>query len=153
MPNDSELSVQARAIVDANRYMVLGTADASGAPWVSPVWYATEDYRTFLWVSDPEATHSRNVAARGRIAIVIFDSQVPVGGAQAVYMSADAEQLAADALEQGIELFSRRSEAQGLSRWTLDDVVPPARLRLYRANVLEHSVLGPGDRRLPVRVD
>jgi nitroimidazol reductase NimA-like FMN-containing flavoprotein (pyridoxamine 5'-phosphate oxidase superfamily) len=83
--NDEELSASARAIIDANRYMTLGTADASGAPWVSPVWYATEDYRAFLWVSDPEARHSRNVAARPLVSIVIFDSQVPVGGGQAVY--------------------------------------------------------------------
>ena len=151
--SDSELGAQARGIVDANRYMVLGTADADGVPWVSPVWYATEDYRTFCWVSVPEARHSRNIAARGRIAIVIFDSTVPVGGAQAVYMTADAEELTGDELERGIELFSRRSEAQGLLRWTRDDVLPPAPLRIYRASVSEHSVLGPGDRRLPVTLD
>ena len=28
----------ARAIIDGNRYMVLGTADQSGRPWVSPVY-------------------------------------------------------------------------------------------------------------------
>ena len=30
----------ARAILDANPYMTLGTADKSGRPWVSPVYYA-----------------------------------------------------------------------------------------------------------------
>ena len=29
-------AAELRAIVDANRYMVLGTAGADGAPWVSP---------------------------------------------------------------------------------------------------------------------
>ena len=28
----------ARAIIDGNRYMVLGTADQSRRPWVSPVY-------------------------------------------------------------------------------------------------------------------
>jgi nitroimidazol reductase NimA-like FMN-containing flavoprotein (pyridoxamine 5'-phosphate oxidase superfamily) len=151
--NDEELSARARAIIDANRYMTLGTADASGVPWVSPVWFATEDYRAFFWVSDPEARHSRNVTRRPRIGVVIFDSQVPVGDAQAVYLAADAEQLTGEELERGIEVFSRRSEAQGLARWTRADVLPPARPRLYRATVAEHSVLGPGDRRLPVRIE
>ncbi len=44
--------------------MTLGTADEGGTPWVSPVWYAPDGYTEFLWVSDPEARHSRNLAAR-----------------------------------------------------------------------------------------
>ena len=45
----------ARAIVDANSYMTLATADADGAPWASPVWFAHEQYETFLWMSQPGA--------------------------------------------------------------------------------------------------
>jgi nitroimidazol reductase NimA-like FMN-containing flavoprotein (pyridoxamine 5'-phosphate oxidase superfamily) len=64
----------ARAIVDGNRYMVLGTAGASGRPWVSPVYYAPSGYSAFYWVSSPEAQHSRNLAARPELSIVVFDS-------------------------------------------------------------------------------
>lgn len=32
--------VTARAIVDSQRHLALGTADAAGAPWMSPVWLA-----------------------------------------------------------------------------------------------------------------
>ena len=39
MTDDNAATV--RAIIDANRYMTLSTADASGLPWVSPVWFAT----------------------------------------------------------------------------------------------------------------
>ena len=35
-----DLGEVARAIIDGNRYMVLGTADTTGRPWVSPVYYA-----------------------------------------------------------------------------------------------------------------
>jgi nitroimidazol reductase NimA-like FMN-containing flavoprotein (pyridoxamine 5'-phosphate oxidase superfamily) len=41
----------ARAIIDANLYMTLGTADEEGQPWVTPVFYATGDYTEFYWVS------------------------------------------------------------------------------------------------------
>ncbi|MGH2983761.1 MAG: pyridoxamine 5'-phosphate oxidase family protein [Solirubrobacterales bacterium] len=37
-----ELDAVARAIIDSNLYMTLGTADQSGRPWVSPVYFATE---------------------------------------------------------------------------------------------------------------
>jgi pyridoxine/pyridoxamine 5'-phosphate oxidase len=139
---NQDLAALARTIVGANRYMTLGTADEDGVPWVSPVWYAHVDHRKFFWVSSPEARHSRNVAARPQVSIVIFDSQAPVGSAQAVYMSAVAEELTCDALERGIRIFSRKSEGDGLSAWTLDDVQSPARHRLYRATVSERFVLG-----------
>jgi nitroimidazol reductase NimA-like FMN-containing flavoprotein (pyridoxamine 5'-phosphate oxidase superfamily) len=147
-----DLGAAAKAIVDANRYLVLGTADETGLPWVSPVWYATEDYRSFFWVSSPDARHSRNLAVRKQVGIVIFDSQMPVGAAQAVYLAAEAEQLAGQELEQGIALFSRRSEAQRLRAWTPAEVLEPAPLRLYCARASEQFVLGAGDERLPVLV-
>jgi nitroimidazol reductase NimA-like FMN-containing flavoprotein (pyridoxamine 5'-phosphate oxidase superfamily) len=59
--------------------MTLATADETGCPWASPVWYAAEGYARFYWVSSPEAKHSRNLAVRPRLSIVIFDSRAPVG--------------------------------------------------------------------------
>jgi hypothetical protein len=32
--------MDAKEIIDANRYMTLATADAQGTPWASPVWFA-----------------------------------------------------------------------------------------------------------------
>ena len=72
----------ARGIIDGNRYMVLGTADEGGRPWVSPVYYAPCGYSELHWVSTPEAQHSRNLAARPDLSIVVFDSQAPVGEGQ-----------------------------------------------------------------------
>jgi nitroimidazol reductase NimA-like FMN-containing flavoprotein (pyridoxamine 5'-phosphate oxidase superfamily) len=152
----SELGAIAKAIVDANSYMTIGTADEDGLPWVTPVWYAPADYREFFWVSRPEARHSRNIATRPRISIVIFDSHTPINAGQAVYMSAVAEELTADEaeLERGMGIFSRRSEAQGARPWTANDVRPPAHVRLYRATASEHFTLEPGvDRRIRVSVD
>ena len=88
-----DLDQIARAIIDGNRYMVLGTADESGRPWVSPVYYAPSGYAELYWVSSPEAQHSRNLAARPELSIVVFDSQAPVGEGQGVYMSAIADEL------------------------------------------------------------
>ena len=148
--NPAELTALAKAIVDSNRYMTLATADESGLPWASPVWFAAVDYRELLWVSKPDARHSRNIAARPQVGIVIFDSQVPGGAGQAVYISAVAGEVAGAELDAGIEIFSRTSQAQGLPAWTGDAVRPPARLRLYRAVASEHFVLSPRDERVPV---
>jgi len=130
----------ARSIIDTNLYMVLATADEAGRPWASPVYFANSGYAEFFWVSSPDATHSRNIAMRPQIGIVIFDSQVPIGTGQAVYMPAVAA-VASGELERGIKVFSQRSQAHGGVPWTLDDVQGEGRLRLYRAIAEEHSVL------------
>ena len=142
-----ELLTVATSIVDSNRFMTLATADGDGRPWASPVWYAPAEYRDFYWVSSPEAAHSRNLKVRPQLAIVIFDSH-EAGGWKALYMSAVAEEL--EDVDEGIEIFTRRSLEQGLPEWTRDDVLRPARHRLYRATASEHFVLDPHDQRIPV---
>jgi nitroimidazol reductase NimA-like FMN-containing flavoprotein (pyridoxamine 5'-phosphate oxidase superfamily) len=145
-----DLATIATSIVDDNRFMTLATADADGSPWASPVWYAPSAYRHFYWVSSPDARHSRNIAVRPEVAIVIFDSHRP-GGWTAVYLSALAEQL--DDVDEAVAIFSERSRAHGFPAWTREDVLPPARHRLYRATASERFVLDPHDRRLPVTFD
>jgi nitroimidazol reductase NimA-like FMN-containing flavoprotein (pyridoxamine 5'-phosphate oxidase superfamily) len=142
-----ELLTVATSIVDSNRFMTLATADGDGRPWASPVWYAPAEYRDFYWVSSPEAAHSRNLKVRPQLAIVIFDSH-EAGGWKALYMSAVAEELVD--VDEGIEIFARRSLEQGLPAWSRADVLPPARHRLYRATASEHFVLDPHDQRIPV---
>ena len=154
MDAGDDLAAVARGIIDGNRYIVLGTSDADGRPLVSPVYYAPSGYSELHWVSSPEAQHSRNLAARPDLSIVVFDSQAPVGEGQGLYMSGLAQELTGDVLERGIEIFSRVSESHGAKPWTLDDVQPPAALRLYRARVSEHWVLDPErrpDQRTPVQ--
>jgi hypothetical protein len=150
------LEADGRGIIDATMYMVLGTVDDGGRPWVSPVWFAPHDYREFFWVSSPEVAHSRNLAARPHASIVVFDSQTPISTGQAVYMTAGVEQLSGADARRGIEIFSRRSLACGGREWTPADVEGPAILRLYRATASEQWMLdksgeGPRyDHRTPV---
>ena len=143
----------ARAILDTGSYIVLATADANGVPWASPVWFAKDDYRELYWVSDPGARHSQNIAVRPQIAMVVFDSTVPPGTGQAVYMTAMAELLTDMAgIEHGLGVFSRKSVRQGAKEWAPDKVTGEARLRLYRANVHDYSILDP-DVPFDVRVE
>ncbi len=111
MQRQQDLGAIARTIVEGNMYMVLGTADASGRPWVSPVYFASAGYTEFYWVSSPEATHFRNISARPQIGIVIFDSQTPIGTGQGVYMSASAEELSGADIDRGIEVYARPPSA------------------------------------------
>ncbi|CAM5286430.1 pyridoxamine 5'-phosphate oxidase family protein [Streptomyces griseorubiginosus] len=130
----------AQAIVEASRYLVLATADAEGRPWSTPVYFAHMGCREFFWVSSPDVTHSRNIAVRPRVGIVVFDSSAEIGTGQGVYMSAVAEELV-DGAERALEVFSRRSLLHGGRVWTLDDVRGDSGMRLYRAVAEAHSML------------
>ena len=80
---EAERGAMAHAILEANLDLTLGTADAAGRPWATPVYYAVEGAREFFGVSSPEAAHSRNLSARPEVGIVIFDSHALIGTGQA----------------------------------------------------------------------
>jgi len=146
------LAATSRRIVAANRYMTLSTADASGRPWVSPVYFTPDGDRRLLWVSSPTARHSRNIADRPDVAVAIFDSTVAIGHAEAVYCSARAGLVPDADVATSLALFSAREEDAAI---TLDEVRPPGgRLRLYQAVASEVSVLLRGsDPRNPHGID
>ena len=113
---------EVRQIIDASSYMTLATADAAGRPWATPVWFAHDRYSDYLWVSRPDSRHSTNVAARPETGIVIFDSTAPVGGAQAVYIEARAEQVPEARIEWLLTIYSAAHEAEVGGGWQLSAV-------------------------------
>jgi Pyridoxamine 5'-phosphate oxidase len=132
-------------IVAANRFMTLATADLRGQPWATPVWYAPDGDDALLWLSRPDTRHSRNVAERPQLAIVIFDSSADPDDAAAVYFEAVASQA-----PDRVGVYSARSTGQGLREFTSEDVTAPGPFRLYRAEIVSAWELGPGDQRLPL---
>ena len=134
-----ELADIARGVISSNNYLALGTADAAGTPWVSPVYYTPDGYADFYWVSSPETRHSRNIAVRPDVSIAIYDSQAPIGAAEAVYMTATAAAVPPEKLDRLAGVFNARLPEQ--KRIAVEELRPPALFRLYHAKVVEHSVL------------
>jgi len=154
---EADLEVMARRIMDENRYMALATVDEQGRPWVSPVYFSPDRYADLYWISSPDAQHSRNLSARPEVSMVVFDSQVPIGGAEAVYMRGHAQEIAEPTPEECAVAF--RPRFKGVRSMEPEELRAPATLRLYRATATEHSVLIRGgdpvrgrgiDSRLPV---
>ncbi|CAM5260789.1 hypothetical protein STENM36S_01522 [Streptomyces tendae] len=121
------------------RYLVLGTADAEGRPWVSPVFFAADGPHRVLWVSSPDSRHSRNIAVRPEVAITVFDTAAPVGGAEAVYLEATAGQAADHA--RPADLASLNTRLPTGHRLVPEDLGPAGPLLVYQAAVSRHSVL------------
>ncbi|WP_043511769.1 MULTISPECIES: pyridoxamine 5'-phosphate oxidase family protein [unclassified Actinoplanes] len=76
----------ARSLIATNLYLTLGTADADGLPWTSPVYFAPGDaLHEFYWVSATDARHSLNLAVRPQASLVVFDSTVEPYRGRALY--------------------------------------------------------------------
>ncbi len=52
---NDHLQTHALNIIDATRYLVLGTVDADGHPWTSPVYMAAAGLRDLYWQSEVTA--------------------------------------------------------------------------------------------------
>jgi pyridoxine/pyridoxamine 5'-phosphate oxidase len=149
MPNEAPRDV-ARRIIDGNSYATLATADVEGRPWATPVWFAERGLRQYVWVSRTTRRHSQNVAQRAQIALVVFDSTVPVGSGSAVYVEAAAAQVPDHELEAALPVFNAKCEASGLSTWDRSKVSGGAPHRLYLATAAQVWVLDDHENRVPV---
>jgi hypothetical protein len=128
-----------RQLIAANRYLALGTADSSGRPWVSPVFFVPDGDRDFYWVSSPETRHSHNIAVRPEVSMVVYDSHAVVGAAEALYLSATAAPVPPEDLAAASAVYNSRLPES--KHFGLDELREPAAFRLYRATVVEHSLL------------
>lgn len=144
----------ARKLLEENQYLTLATADASGRPWSSTVWY-TAWQRTaspqrlaveFIWLSRPEAQHSINLLQRPEVGISIFNSTQPAGTGDGLQFGARAERVPDDELDEAAAAFSRASLAAGGGAWTRAQVEAPAPPRLYIARIERAFLLGSGSR-------
>jgi hypothetical protein len=137
-----ELDETARRVIDANLYLTLGTQDPDGSPRLSPVFYTAARYTDFYWLSSPDAHHSRNLAERPVVQIVIFDSTATVGHGEAVYMTATARPV------EDSELDAVSPEAfravPGAHPFQPSELRGDADLRLYVARARSWEVHVPG---------
>ena len=134
-----ELADRARAVIEDNLYMVLGTTEPEGAARVSPVYFTQHEFRDFFWVSSPDAHHSRNVQAHPAVTAVIFDSTLPPGQSAAVYLTGMANEVPpADLDEACARAFANlKSTARAFTPAELSGDAP---LRLYRLHATTHEV-------------
>jgi hypothetical protein len=146
--NTDDLADHGRALLDANPFLTLGTADSGGRPWTSPVYFAADGLREFYWCSQSDALHSRNVRERPAVSVVVFDSSVQPYHGRALYAAGVACELAGDDLERGLIIFPGPADRGGAAL-TRDDVTGSSPYRLYRATASDVWVLCPREPRQP----
>jgi nitroimidazol reductase NimA-like FMN-containing flavoprotein (pyridoxamine 5'-phosphate oxidase superfamily) len=139
-----ELAAHARAIIDANLYLTLGTAGPDGHPWTSPVYFASAGDREFYWTSATDARHSRHLAERPQVSMVIFDSTVAPYHGRAVYAVGEARELSGSDLDRALSAYPR-PDGRGATPVTREEVTGRPRTASTRRRCRTCGSCVPGD--------
>jgi len=133
---------KAKSIITANLYMTIASADESGKPWSSPVFFACDDNYNLYWVSYTEATHSKNIRSRKEVDIVIFDSTAEEGEGDGVYFDAEAFEVAdLDEIKHGMDYLGQKVQLDEYKVKSTDEVTGSAPWRIYVARPKKISTL------------
>mgnify|MGYP001557860792 CR=1 FL=1 len=84
---------RAKEIISKVLYITVATSSKEGSPWNSPVYSAFDENYNFYWASWKENQHSQNITGNNRVFLAIYDSTVPEGTGEGVYIQARAYML------------------------------------------------------------
>src|ERR1700721_2079079 len=119
---------RAREILSRIIYATIATVTDDGKPWNSPVRHVLDRDLNIYWFSDKEGQHSKNIRVNEDVFIVIYDSTVPEGDGEGVFIQARAEEL-----EDPEEIRLARLIKKGENMDNIDDFRGDAIRRVYKA--------------------
>lgn len=140
----ANLSKQAKEIINEREYITIASVSEDGQPWNTPVYSAFDENFTFYWGSHKDAQHSQNIEHNEKVFIVIYDSTVPAGEGEGVYVQAVATQLTSETeKDKAHKLIQGRRPNWYWRRHEFDGETP---LALYKA-VPRNVWMNGGDKR------
>jgi len=127
-------------LLDSNKHMVISTADISGKPWVSPVFFVYDSEYNLYWISSKNTRHSQNIRENNRIAIVVFGTIPDSNKNDGVYFDAEAEELSdISKIEDAIKILNEKQQSDKYMITSIDEVSNHASWRIYKAVLKEVS--------------
>lgn len=126
-----EATSEARRLIEQSDHMTVATADASGKPWSTPVFYAQDEAYNLYWVSSKSALHSANIRARAEVAITIYRLGDTTEG---VYVDAEALELGdEEEIRRATVLLNQKDQSAKFRVQGVEDVTGDAAWRIYKA--------------------
>jgi nitroimidazol reductase NimA-like FMN-containing flavoprotein (pyridoxamine 5'-phosphate oxidase superfamily) len=139
--DEAAAAEHALSLLANNAFLTLGTADAGGRPWTTPVFFASDGLTDVYWTSSQLARHSRNLTERPEVSLVVFDSTVEPYHGRAVYAAGTARELDGNGLRDGLGVYSAVAPTKGARSSTMDKLTGPSPLRLYAARLSDVWIL------------
>jgi uncharacterized protein YhbP (UPF0306 family) len=92
----TRIATTARELLDASTLCTIATVTSSGRAHINTAYFAWSSDLEIVWLSEPRATHSRNLRANSSAAIAVYDSRQTWGEP-----------------DRGIQLFGSAHETEG----------------------------------------
>ena len=126
-----DLSKRAKEIIEKIQYVTIASVTKDGMPWNSPVFTAYDEDFNFYWGTHIDSQKAKNIRANSNVFLVIYDSTVPSGTGEGVYIKATAQQIADPGdVKRVFELLKARHAS---SFWDFGAVSEEGPIRLFKA--------------------
>lgn len=97
-------------ILQQNMYCVVSSVQDDGTPWASPVFFGFDTDNKIYWRSWVDSNHSRNLRARPKAFVCVFDSRQPWGKGEGLYLQGTVRQIEGKAeAEYALTIIDSRS--------------------------------------------
>ena len=104
----------ARSLLDASTLCAIATVSAGGRAHVNTVYFAWTGALEIVWLSVPEARHSRNLRERRSVAVAVYDSTQRWGGRdRGIQLFGIARELTGRAARQAERAYADRFRGYG----------------------------------------
>jgi uncharacterized protein YhbP (UPF0306 family) len=105
-----------RSLLKAAPLCAISTVSPGGRAHINTAYFAWSERFDIVWVSAPQASHSRNIRASGTCAIAVFDSRQTWGDEdRGIQLFGTARELDGDAADEALRLYAKRfPDATGL---------------------------------------
>jgi len=106
------LKAIARRLLSASTLCAISTVASDGRAYINTAYFAWSPAFEVVWLSAPEARHSRNIQRRPSVAIAVYDSAQKWGGSdRGIQLFGTARKLPGRAARDAARLYGRRFKA------------------------------------------
>ena len=137
--SQGRLRTLARRLLNASTLCAISTVSADGRAHINTAYFAFSASFDIVWLSAPEARHSRNLRRRPSVAIAVYDSAQKWGGSdRGIQILGSARELTGRSAREAARIYERRFRSYArdeLSAYRFYRL-RPARLKLFHEREL-----------------
>lgn len=113
-----DLSKRAREIIEKIKYVTIASITEDGLPWNSPLFSAYDEEFNFYWGTHKDSQKAKNIRANNNVFLAIYDSTVPPGTGEGVFVRAKVHQITdPDEVKRVYELLKARHAPAHFWEW------------------------------------
>jgi uncharacterized protein YhbP (UPF0306 family) len=149
-----DAAADAARIIKTIEYITIATVDADSRPWNTAVYSAFDPDINFYWASDRNSVHSTNILQNPYVFLAIYDSTVPAGTGEGVFLRAVASLLEEhDAVGEALKVLNQR---EGGKPHAPEQFLGEMPRRVFCARATDVWINGDGDKGgnyIDIRID